>query len=160
MLRYAPPIYMVIIKGIIFVFIIILITVYFLLLFFFIPLLVMYPTVVSASLRLLSNTYPPYPPFLFVSPPGGGPSVIHTQVPEGNVYSLSVYSGYFVEKGEEETRDRSPLRNRCFHTQGAPLPWVLICNLPPKMDNISVIPRDLNRSNPGKNGTFFLGYRL
>jgi len=77
-------------------------------------------------------------------------------VPEGNVYSLSVYSGYFVEKGEEETRKGSPLRNRCFHTQGAPLPWVLICNLPPKMDNISVIPRDLSRSNPGENGSFFL----
>ena len=41
----------------------------------------MYPTVVSASLRLLSNTYPPFPPMILcVSPPGGGPSVIHTRV--------------------------------------------------------------------------------
>jgi hypothetical protein len=62
MLRYAPPIYTVIRIEIIFVIFIILITVYFLLLFFFIPSLIMYPTVVFASLRLLSNTYPPFPP--------------------------------------------------------------------------------------------------
>ena len=38
---------------------------------FFLPLLVMYPTVVSASLRLLSNTYPPFPPFCLSAPPEG-----------------------------------------------------------------------------------------
>jgi hypothetical protein len=59
MLRYAPPIYTVIERGIIFVIFIILISVFILV---FLQSLVMYPTVVSATLRLLSNTYPPFPP--------------------------------------------------------------------------------------------------
>jgi hypothetical protein len=82
MLRYAPPIYTVIIMGIIFVFIIILITVFYSLLFFFIPLLVMYT---YSRLRIYCLIHTPLSPLSVCQPPRRGtvrhpypsPSEIH-----------------------------------------------------------------------------------
>lgn len=47
-----------------------------------------------------------------------------------------------------------PPLNRCFHTQGAPLPWVLVGTFP----RLIVAQGIWGNSNPGKNGSFFLGY--
>jgi hypothetical protein len=115
-----------------------------------------YSSLRYAPLYCLIHT--PLSPLSVVSAPpeGDRPS----SIPEGFRETFTVVGvlGVRCGEGEGETRDGSPLKNRCFHTQGAPLPWVLICNLPLKIDNISVIAVDLSPSHPSKNGAFFLGY--
>ena len=69
----------------------------------------MYPTVVFASLRLLSNTYPPFPPFCLSAPPEGDrPSSIPESFPRNSPVfdkglQLSVESGYVETLGEGGT---------------------------------------------------------
>jgi len=66
----------------------------------------MYPTVVSASLRLLSNTYPPYPPFFLSAPPEGDRPSSIPDLPRrhsfGNGFTFGG-SGYSGNVGEEGT---------------------------------------------------------
>ena len=129
MLRYASLIYTVIRRRITFVFFILFII-------FFLPSLTMYPTVVSATLRLLSNTYPPFPP-MSCQPPRRG--TVRPSIPESPGSTHLVMGllcrctrGTVVTLGKrvlEGNPPLSPLRNRCFHTHGAPLPRVIMCTL-------------------------------
>ena len=136
MLRYAPPIYTVIRIRIRFVFFIFF---YFSFFLFFIPSLTMYPTVVSASLRLLSNTYPPYPPSfppLNVSAPpeGDRPSSI-PEYPRERL-QLSVYSGYVETLGkgllEEEPPSFPPSKTAVSTPKEHHFPGYLYATYPPK----------------------------
>ena len=67
-----------------------------------------YSSLRFAPLYCLIHT-PLSPPFLFVSPPGGGPSVIHTRLSEGTFTVVGVI-GVRCGEGEGETRDGSPLK--------------------------------------------------
>jgi hypothetical protein len=129
----------------------------FLLLFllFFIPLLVMYT---YSSLRyapLYCLIHTPLSPLdkLSAPPEGDRPS----SIPEGFRETFTVVGvlGVLVEKGEEETRDRPPLKPLFPH------PWSTTStgNSRHPISGL-VIPRDVGESHPSENGTFFLCDRL
>ena len=108
----------------------------------------MYPTVVSATLRLLSNTYPPYPPFFLSAPPEGDRPSIH--------YGLLVYLGYVVSLGKGLLKGEPP-----SFPPSEPLfphPWSTTSTGNSRHPfSGAVIPRGFEELDPSKNGAFFLG---
>jgi hypothetical protein len=94
MLRYAPPIYTVIRREIIFVIFIILITVF----------IILYSVISNVSysrLRIYCLIHTPLSPLSVCQPPRRG--TVRHPYPKGSEkrLQLSVYSGYFVERGKE-----------------------------------------------------------
>ena len=135
------------------------------LLFFFITVFILLYSVISnvsySRLRIYCLIHTPLSPLsFFVSPPGGGPSVIHTRESGkhsfGNGFALSVYSGYSGNVGEEGTRREPP-----SFPPSEPLfphPWSTTSTGNSRHPTqMSSGRRGFSVLDPRENGSFFLG---